>query len=89
MFVYYYCFSVQTSPCDLLVRVLVSERSVLSLVTFILSELLIVLFGLKKASRTAYNVVSEGVLLPLPPHVRKFVDGVGFLKIVSQCSFDA
>lgn len=89
--VFAYCseFNLQTTPQDLLFRVAVFERCILTLMEFSLSALTGPQSGLRKTFPSVVDLVSEWDLFPIPFPVSKFVDAAGFFQIIRQCSFEA
>lgn len=66
----------------------VSECCPLFLIAFLFSALFDAASGLLKDLPGVSNLVSEGVLPPIPSHVRKFIYIVRFFKIIHLRAFD-
>lgn len=60
----------------------------LTVMSFIFSALIGAPSGLANSFPGAAELLSGGVLIPLPIQVREFVDTAGFFGVVRHCSFD-
>lgn len=89
VFVYYSGFTLRKTRRYLFFSVSITDYCALTLLAFYLLSLVWKPSELRKVFTGLVDLVSEGVSFPILFRVCKFVDAVGFIQIVRQCSFHA
>lgn len=84
-------FTLWITQWDFLFCVAVSECCIY---TIIAAFLLLALPGaavwlVKKIFHGCSNLLSKGILIPIPPYVSEFDDTIRFFKIIHECSSDS